>query len=203
MQRNPLHVVESHLLKIMGRRRFFSYDDVDLLNDSLAEKIDHSGYAPEVVVGIAKGGEYPAFAISADFEAALASMTVNHYGMELNGFQIEDIVGAYRLARLFGYRPRADVTQDVAREVIEGKRVLIVDDDSYSGLTIKAALKSINKKGPLDVKTAVIHTYLGNPCVDFAGVLTSRDSLYEKRQIYPWSPLSPSYLLDYAETLTP
>jgi len=200
MQRNPLHIVQSYLLKITGRRRFLSYDDVDSLNDSLAEKIDNSGYAPDVVVGISKGGEYPAFVISCDFGADIASVKVNHYGIGLNGFQIEDIVGVYRLARLFGYRPSINVQQDVAREVIASRRVLIVDDDSYSGLTLEAALRSINEKEPLEVKTAVLHTYTGNPCVDFAGMLSSRESLYRKRQVYPWSLLSPHYLLDETET---
>ena len=200
MERNLLHIIQGQLLRFTGRYKFLTYNDVDLLVESLAEKIYSSGYVPDAIVGISSGGEYPAILISQDFQTSLALMDVNHYGIKFNGCEIEELVGLYRLAKLLGHSPRVTVEHDIREEEVAGKRVLLVDDDSYSGLTLEVALQSVKEKRPREIRTAVLQTYTGNPLVDFAGRQMDRKQLYGRREIYPWSLLSSHYSNDHKKT---
>lgn len=193
MERTILHVVQSKLLQMTNRYAFLNYEAVDLLAESLENEIRVSGYAPEVAIGILSGGAYPALKISRSLGVASAYIDINHYGIKINAIVIDDLVGVYRLARLLGYKPQISMKKDIAEDVVAGKRVLIVDDDSYSGLTLEAALQSVNEKGSLEVKTALLQSFIGNPLVDFAGKLFDREFYYRHRNILPWSQLSPYY----------
>ncbi len=138
----------------------------------LASRIRKSGYSPEVIVGVSRGGWPPARIMSDLLENQnLANMKVVFY-------------------RDIGERNRAPViTQPVTSEV-SGKRVLVVDDVSDSGLSLRAVYRHLKKKRARDVKVCTI--YLKPRSVfkpDFYSRKTSR------WVIFPWERLETLRLL--------
>ncbi len=138
----------------------------------LANRIRKSGYAPDVIVGVSRGGWPPARIMSDLLENQnLANMKVVFY---------KDI----------GVRNHAPViTQPVTAEVA-GKRVLVVDDVSDSGLSLRTVCRHLKEKKARDVKVCTI--YLKPHSVftpDFYSRKTSR------WVIFPWERLETLRLL--------
>ena len=138
----------------------------------LAGRIRKSGYAPDVIVGVSRGGWPPARIMSDLLENQnLANMKVVFY---------KDI----------GVRNQAPViTQPVTSEVA-GKRVLVVDDVSDSGLSLRTVYRHLKRKKARDVKVCTI--YLKPRSVftpDFYSRKTSR------WVIFPWERLETLRLL--------
>lgn len=92
-------------------------------------------YAPEVVVGIARAGVIPAAVIASILRVDFYSMKISRKGMD-------DQV-----------RERPEVLSAAPREV-EGKRVLIVDEITTSGDTLRLALAAVRDVRPAEVRTA-------------------------------------------------
>jgi len=105
----------------------------------LAHRVHDSGYRPQVIVAIGRGGYMPARILS-DFLGQ----------MDLTGFKIEHYRGAHKQVAA---RVRYPLAADVA-----GRRVLLVDDVSDSGDTFAVALEHLRRRGqPAAVRTAVLH----------------------------------------------
>lgn len=104
----------------------------------LAGKIRSSGYRPDIVIAIGRGGYIPA-RILCDLLllSLLTSVKVEHWGMAAE--KKERVVIRFPLA--------AD---------IRGKRVLIVDDVTDTGETIEAVVNHVKGLGPAEVRTAVL-----------------------------------------------
>jgi len=105
----------------------------------LAQRIDDSGFRPDLIVAIARGGYMPARILS-DFlgQTNMASFRIEHYRSAQK-----------QAAALVRYPLAAD---------IGGRKVLLVDDVSDSGDTFEAALEHLHERGePAQLKTAVLH----------------------------------------------
>lgn len=105
----------------------------------LHERIVASGYQPQSIVGITRGGYMPA-RILADFFGlmALTTIKIEHY----HGLQ---------------KAPAAVVREPLAAD-IAGQRVLLVDDVSDSGDSFDVALAHLRERGhPSELRTAVLH----------------------------------------------
>lgn len=132
----------------------------------LARQVIDSGYQPEVIVAIGRGGYVPARILS-DFLGQ----------MNLTGFKIEHYRHAHkeRTATV-----RYPLTADVA-----GRRVLLVDDVADSGDTFAVALEHLNSLGsPAEIRSAVLHYKIVSPYVPdyFASKV-----LKWRWIIYPWA----------------
>lgn len=116
----------------------YTWDDIQKLCKILAEKIKKSGYRPEVVVAIARGGWVPARIVCDRLNIKeLYSVKTEHWG-----------VVATQTAE-------AKITQPLNAK-IEGKRVLIVDDVADTGDTIRLVSEHVREFSPADVRVAVI-----------------------------------------------
>lgn len=106
---------------------------------SLAKQIKSSGYEPDVIVGVSRGGWPPARIMSDLLENAhVANMRVEFY---------KDI----------GVRSKKpQITQPVTAEVA-GKRVLVVDDVSDTGHSLKAVANHLKRKKTREVKVCTIY----------------------------------------------
>lgn len=115
-----------------------SWDEAYKLAKTLARKIKNSGYKPDLVIGIARGGLVPARVVC-DFlhQKDLAAIKVEHWG-------IAATLGKARLK----YPLHADIS---------GKRILVVDDVADTGDTFSVIMDYIREKNPSEVKTAVLH----------------------------------------------
>jgi hypoxanthine phosphoribosyltransferase len=92
-------------------------------------------YDPEVIVGIARAGVIPA--------AVIASMLrLDFYSMKISRREGDETV-----------RERPEVLSAAPRQV-RGKRVLIVDEITTSGDTLRLALAAVRDAHPAEVRTA-------------------------------------------------
>jgi hypoxanthine phosphoribosyltransferase len=148
------------------RCELISWHRVYQLASRLAFTILGSGYQPEVIVGIARGGYVPA-RILCDFLGvyALTSIRVVHYAS-----------GARK-------KPLAEVTDSLCTD-ITGKRVLIVDDVSDTGDTYEVAVRHLAGFEPLEIRTAVLlHKTSARYQPDYIGSKVIK----WRWMIYPWA----------------
>jgi hypoxanthine phosphoribosyltransferase len=125
--------VTSRRCEVVTWNRFYA------LARLLAHRIHDSGYRPEMIVAIGRGGWMPARILS-DFLGQ----------MDLTSFKIEHYRGAQKQAEA---RVRYPLAADVG-----ARRVLLVDDVSDSGDTFAVALEHLHSRGAAaEVRTAVLH----------------------------------------------
>ena len=105
----------------------------------LARKVAGSGYKPDLIVGISRGGYTPARVLSDLLDVGeVASLAIRFYS---------DV--AEREAK-----PR--VTQPVSAPV-RGRRVLLADDVADTGESLKAAIRHLRRRGAAEVRIATMH----------------------------------------------
>ncbi len=134
----------------------------------LAQRVRASGFRPEVVVAIARGGFVPS-RLLCDFLdiSELASMRVVHYR-----------AGATREREA---RLAAPLSLDV-----RGKRVLLVDDLVDTGETMVVAMEHLAGKGAAEVRSAVMQAKKG---ALFHPDFVARRIVRWRWVIYPWAVL--------------
>ena len=114
-----------------------SWDDVMEICKHLALEISRE-FDPDIVIGIAKGGVIPA--------AIIASiLRKDFYPIRISRRKKDVVV-----------RDRPEVSVPITGEV-EGKRVLIVDEVSQTGETLRLAVREAQKLGAKKVKTATLY----------------------------------------------
>ena len=135
-------------------------------SDRLARSVRESGFRPDAVIAVARGGFMPARFVC-DFLgiSRLLSLKVQHYG-----------AGARAQAR-------AEVTEPLGSQIRDA-RVLVVDDVNDSGETLEAARPYLEGLEPAAIRTAVLHEKANTACrADFVA-----ETIDEWRWIlYPWA----------------
>ncbi|KUG27227.1 xanthine-guanine phosphoribosyltransferase [hydrocarbon metagenome] len=118
---------------------YISWNAANALARKLADTVCASGFDPEIVVGVARGGWPPARIVS-DWlgRPRLLSIRLEHYQGIDHG--VEAAV-------------RHGLPENVA-----GKRVLIVDDVNDTGVTLSVAKAYVQNEGaPAEVRVGVLH----------------------------------------------
>ena len=118
-------------------------------------------YEPDVVVGIARAGVVPAGVMSSMLRTDLYAMTISRR-------QDTDQV-----------RERPEVLS-AAPQQLRGKRVLIVDEITTSGETLRLALAAARDVGPAEVRTATCFVRPRGFHPDFYALET------DQALIFPW-----------------
>jgi hypoxanthine phosphoribosyltransferase len=147
--------------------RLVSFGEVYRLSRRVSLDIIQSGYRPDIIVAIARGGFVPA-RILADFLKVpdLTSLRIVHYG-----------AGAAR-------EKRAHIRYPLPIDV-SGLRVLVVDDLTDSGETLQAAMDHLLADYlPAEARTAALH-YKHNS--SFRPDYFARRSMRWRWLIYPWA----------------
>jgi uncharacterized protein len=117
-------------------------------------------YDPEVVIGIARAGAIPAAIVASILRVDFYSMTISRrHGDEV--------------------RERPEVLSAAPRNVA-GKRVLIVDEITSSGDTLRLALAAVRDAQPLEVRTATSFARTTGYQPDYAALAT------DANVIFPW-----------------
>ncbi len=143
-----------------------SWEDVERLSEELAQKIIESGYEPEIIVAISRGGFDPARILCDQLSIRrLASVQVEFYS------GIKDTAEKPRIV----YPLNADV---------RGKSVLVVDDVSDTGVSLEAAKEHVLQKGPGDLKVATLHI---KPWTSYRPDYHVSET--ESWIVYPWEPI--------------
>lgn len=142
------------------------WDEIYDMLVELARRIRKSGYQPQVIVGVSRGGWPPARVMSDLLENQnLANLKVEFY---------KDIGVRAKLPK---------ITQPVTSEVA-GKVVLVVDDVADSGHSLRVVTSHLRRKGAREIKVCTLYlkpTSVFKP--DFYARKTS------KWIIFPWERL--------------
>lgn len=142
-----------------------SWEEAYRLSKILAQKIKKSGFKPDIVVGIARGGLVPA-RIVCDFLLLrdLATIKVEHWG-------IAATMGKAKL--------KFPLPVDIS-----GKKVLVVDDVVDTGDTYAVTMEHIKEKNPSEARSAVLHY---KSCSTFVPDYWAEKQDAWKWIIYPWA----------------
>jgi len=144
-----------------------SWSAANRLSRVLAHKVIESGYEPDIILGIARGGLVPARMVcDLLLKNDLMSITTQHWGIATN-------LGPARIK--FSLPHEADIS---------GKRVLVVDDVADTGDSILIIMDYLKEKTPLEIRTAVLHYKTCSKLIpDYYG-----EKLEEWNWIiYPWA----------------
>lgn len=118
---------------------FVSWGKITSLAHTLANRIHNSGYRPDIIIAIARGGYVPARLLCDHLDIYnLTSMRVAHYTSGTDKAET------------------ARLSMPLSTDV-RGLRVLLVDDVDDTGDTLQLALKHINSFNPAEIKVAVLH----------------------------------------------
>ena len=148
------------------RCELISWTEVHRLCRRLASLVKASGYRPDIVVAIGRGGLVPARLVCDCLEImALTSIKIEHY-----------LSGSSRQAQAVIRYPLCMDIRD--------QRVLLVDDVNDSGDTLQLAIAHLNTFHPGEVRTAVIHHKTTTRLdVDYY----ARKIIKWRWLIYPWA----------------
>ncbi|MFW9808719.1 MAG: phosphoribosyltransferase [Candidatus Thorarchaeota archaeon] len=140
-----------------------SWSDVYNLTLQLSERIVVSGFKPDVIVGIARGGWIPARILSdVLYMESLQNIRIEYY----------TDVGEK------GKEPK--ITQPLTGS-LAGKNVLLIDEVADTGDTLSHAIDHIRSFGIAEVRSAVLHYKPSSIVIpDFYMVETT------KWIVYPW-----------------
>ena len=116
-----------------------SWRDVYNLTLQLSEKIVSSGFIPDIIVGIARGGWIPARILSDVL-----------YTTSLENIRIE----YYTDVGVRGKAPR--ITQPLSGS-LEGKSILLVDEVADTGDSLHHAIEHVKNLGVEEQRSAVLH----------------------------------------------
>ncbi len=147
--------------------RILSWDDVYELAKKTAKKIKESSYKPDAIIGVARGGWFPARELCDLLGVKdLYSIKVGHWGITAEKDQD-------------GAKLHQGLNVDLS-----GKRVLVVDDITDTGQSLELARKHVQEAGnPDEVKTAtLLHINGSKYTPDFYGEETEWAWM-----IFPWN----------------
>ncbi len=141
------------------------WDSFQRLAEETARKIVESGYEPDFMVGLARGG-WVLSRVLCDYLGVkdLVSLKVEHWGVTATPD------GKARIKYPF------DVN-------LTGRRVLMVDDITDTGQSMIVAIEYVKSLNPLEVKTAALQHITGSEFTpDFYG-----DEISWRWVIFPWN----------------
>ena len=168
---------------------FFSLVEAERLSAQLAEQVKDSGYQPELVVGIANGGLFPAFHVAKALGLPFETIRISHRQLRIGHLDTDDIIGGcYLRDMLYGNEP---VVLSACPESIRSKKILLVDDDCSRGQTFRMALELV-AGSVAEAKTACIRVLNGSYDPDY--VISDHRGKIFKFPRFPWYKYSPDYL---------
>lgn|GEM_PF-120152 len=144
----------------------------------LAKEVADSGYRPDVIVSIMRGGVVPALVVSDILNVdSFYALRVKHWGIAEEVYSVP-------------------VVEQLPQGKIEGKRVLVVDEVADTGKTLDVAVKELLKLRPAEVRSAVLHLKPSSVVIPdyFADKLDRWVWIF-----YPWSIVETLVALAYRE----
>lgn len=142
-----------------------SWDLFQDLSKKTADKIIASRFRPDFIVGLARGG-WVLSRVLCDFLGVkdLVSLKVEHWGVTATPDGSAQIKYPFRIS-------------------LRGRRVLVVDDITDTGESMRVAVEYVKTMNPLQVKTATLRHIDGSKFTpDFYG-----DEITWRWVVFPWN----------------
>jgi hypoxanthine phosphoribosyltransferase len=149
-----------------------SWEDIQLLSEKVAEKIEQDGFNPDLIVAVSRGGFDPA-------RILCDQLGIN----KLASFQIE----YYSDVNLRKNKPKIIYPLNAN---VKNLNVLVVDDVSDSGNSLKAAKDHVMEKGAAKVLVATLHV---KPWTSFIPDYHAAST--DAWIVYPWEPIESMLLI--------
>jgi hypothetical protein len=144
--------------------RKLTWDDIESLSTKLAEEIKASGFVPDYIVGITIAGLIPLYYMARKLGNIRNILTISINSYDKHNKKEMRVI----------YLPEID---------LKGKRVLVIDEISGTGLTLDKAAEVFNEKYEVgELKTATL-VYLDTSShkPDYRALTTSDDWI-----VFPW-----------------
>ena len=142
-----------------------SWDLFENLSKKVAERIKESGYQPDFMVGLARGG-WVLSRVLCDYLGVkdLVSLKVEHWGVTATPDGKAQIKYPFDID-------------------LSGRRVLVVDDITDTGESMMIAAEYVQSKNPAQIKTAALRHIEGSKFIpDFYG-----DIITWRWVVFPWN----------------
>lgn len=154
----------------------FTYNDIHRTVRSLAERIQASAYQADVIVAIGSGGYIPARILRTFIDKPILTVGVAYYDNNNKPTEM----------------PRKVQWIEEAERILQGKRILLVDEVDDSRATLEYCVRELLSHRPASIAVAVLHNKLkpkkGAMPPEVALYLAGRD-LEDKWICYPWDAL--------------
>lgn len=146
--------------------KIVTFDEVYEMVRSVAEEVKSSGYKPEMIIGLTRGGWFPA-RLMCDFLGItdLVSLKVEHW-IETGQTKDEATIKYPLVANL------------------NGKKILVVDDITDTGKSLTASTEYLIQFNPKEMRAAVMQ-YI--PSSEFKPDYFSQEVKVWTWFIYPWN----------------
>ena len=116
-----------------------SWQDVYNLTLRLSERIVKSGFVPDIIVGIARGGWIPARILSdVLYTSAMFNIRIEYYSS-------------------IGTKGETPIVTQPLSMSLEGKNVLLIDEVADTGDSLLYAIEHVKNLGAESIKSAVLH----------------------------------------------
>ncbi len=143
-----------------------SWAEVQRLCQQLAGRVRASGYHPDIVIAIGRGGYVPARLLCDCLDImALTTIKIEHY-------------------RSGASRQEQAVIRFPLKADIRGLKVLLVDDVNDTGDTLDVAIEHLQTFHPAEIRTAVMHH---KTTTSFNVDYYARKVIKWRWLIYPWA----------------
>ncbi|MBN1932147.1 MAG: phosphoribosyltransferase [Desulfobacterales bacterium] len=149
------------------RCELFSWNQIYKLTRRLFIKIREAQYQPDIIVAIARGGYIPARILCDFMEVSnLTSIRIEHY-------------------KSVNKKQHACLSEHLCIN-IHAMKVLLVDDVSDTGDTLRLALNHLESFRPAEVKSAILHHKVVS---DLAPDFYAEKVINWRWIIYPWAAI--------------
>jgi hypoxanthine phosphoribosyltransferase len=119
----------------------FTYQDIHRTAKYIAERVEESGFAPDIIVAIGSGGFIPARMLRTFIGKPILAVGLAYYDDQDKPTQL----------------PRKVQWIEEAEQKLAGKRILLVDEVDDSRTTLEYCIRELMRHGPSEIAVAVLH----------------------------------------------
>jgi hypoxanthine phosphoribosyltransferase len=178
---------QGKLLSYFGVQ-FLSMENVKDLAKNLADKITKT-YSPDLIVGIERGGMYPAYCLAKEMQLPYVTIDVSRSKRYIGNIETDQIL---LLSRLLKKSQEEPTIKKSFKYKTNTQKALIIDDDCGSMKTLNMA-KSHLKEKDLKSKTSVILKTLQSTPDFFADIQSPLSTFIQTNKRFPWCQYSPHF----------
>ncbi len=152
---------------------YVSYESVHKLVKDLAERVEKSGYKPDVIVAIGSGGFIPARILKTFIKLPIYAVGISYYGTN----------------RSHADHPHKIQWIDEVQAQLAGKKILLIDEVDDTRATLGYCVGELLKYQPEEVAVLVLHNKLKKKDVEMPSEVKRYFSGEDIPDIwigYPW-----------------